>query len=77
MAIDDELFGGEVLGTVDDVEEAEFDGVGHRDAEVEIPRRVESGRLRVESQRALTLDPSPIGWESCRVTGLHRPRRKT
>ena len=36
LAIGDELFGSEVrvLGTVDDVEEAEFDGVGHGDAEV-------------------------------------------
>ena len=39
LAIGDELFGGEVrvFGAVDDVEEAEFDGVGHGDAEVEIP----------------------------------------
>ena len=39
LAIGDELFGGEVriFGAVDDVEEAEFDSVGHGDAEVEIP----------------------------------------
>ena len=38
-AIGDELFGSEVrvLSAVDDVEEAEFDGVGHGDAEVQIP----------------------------------------
>ena len=40
LAIGDELFGGEVriFGAVDDVEEAEFDSVGHGDAEVQIPR---------------------------------------
>ena len=45
MAIGNELFGGElrVFGAVDDVEEAEFDGVGHGDAEVEIPRTGGSG----------------------------------
>ena len=44
LAIGNELFGGEVrvFGAVDDVEEAEFDGVGHGDAEVQIPRRMEN-----------------------------------
>ena len=39
LAIGNELFGGEVriFGAIDDIEEAEFDGVGHGDAEVEIP----------------------------------------
>jgi len=38
-AVGDELFGGEVflLGAVDDGEEAEIEGVGEGDAEVEIP----------------------------------------
>ena len=41
LAIGNELCGGEVrvFGAVDDVEEAEFDGVGHGDAEVEVPGR--------------------------------------
>ncbi len=40
-AIGEELRGrdGSVAGAVDDIEEAEFDGVGHGDAEVEIPGR--------------------------------------
>ena len=40
-AVGDELFRSEmhVFGAVDDVEEAEFDGVGHGDAEVEVPGR--------------------------------------
>ena len=44
MAIDDELFGGEVrvFGAVDDVEEAEFDGIGDGDTVVEIPWGVDS-----------------------------------
>jgi hypothetical protein len=34
------LLGGEVgaFGAVDDVEETEFDGVGHGDTEVEVPK---------------------------------------
>ena len=41
-AVGDEFFGSEirVFGAVDDVEEAEFDGVGHGDAEEQVPRRV-------------------------------------
>ena len=51
MAIGNELLGGEVrvFGAVDDVEEAEFDGVRHGDAEVEIPGRVERGASERES----------------------------
>lgn len=47
-AIGEELRGSEigVGGAIDDVEQAEFDGVGHGDAEVEIPGA--GGRLRVE-----------------------------
>jgi hypothetical protein len=39
-AIGDELIGGQggIAGAVDDVEEAELDGVGDGDAEVEVPR---------------------------------------
>ena len=39
LAIGDELFRGEAraFGAVDDIEEAEFDGVGHGDLEIEIP----------------------------------------
>ena len=46
LAIGDELFGGEVriFGAIDDIEEAEFDGVGHCDAEIQIPRRMENWR---------------------------------
>ena len=38
-AISEELFSGEMgaLGAVDDIEETEFDGVGHGDAVVEVP----------------------------------------
>ena len=41
LAIGEELFGGELgsTGAVDDVKEAEFEGVGHGDTEVEVPRR--------------------------------------
>src|SRR5882762_6282371 len=40
LAIGNELFGGEVriFGAVDDVEEAEFDGIGHGNAEIQVPR---------------------------------------
>ena len=40
-AVGDELFRSEmrVFGAVDDVEEAEFDGVGHGDAEEQVPGR--------------------------------------
>ena len=39
LAIGDELIRGEIgaFGAVDDVEEAEFDGVGHGDFEIQIP----------------------------------------
>ena len=39
LAIGDELIGSEVraFSAVDDVEEAEFDGVGHGDAQIQIP----------------------------------------
>ena len=44
LAIANELFGGEVriFGAIDDIEEAEFDGVGHGDAEIQIPRGMEN-----------------------------------
>jgi len=43
-AVGEELFRGKALslGPVNHVEEAEFDGVGEGDAEVEVPRRVDS-----------------------------------
>ena len=39
LAIGDKLLGGEVgvPGLVDDIEQAEFDGVGHGDPEIQIP----------------------------------------
>jgi len=39
LAVGDKLLGCEVaaFGAVDDVEEAQFDGVGHGDAEIQIP----------------------------------------
>ena len=45
-AIGNELVGSElgVAGAVDDIEEAEFDGVGDGDAEVEVPGRGRRGR---------------------------------
>ncbi len=52
-AVGEELGGGEVgaLAAVNDVEEAEFDGVGHGDAEVEVP-----GAGRIFDFRLLILD---------------------
>ena len=40
LAIGDKLIGSEVgaLGAVDDVEEAQFNGVGHGDLEIQVPR---------------------------------------
>ena len=42
LAIGDELFVGErgAFGAVDDLDEAEFYGVGHGDAEVEVPKGI-------------------------------------
>ena len=43
LAIGDELIGCKVSasGAVDDVEKAEFDGVGHGDLEIQVPRGVD------------------------------------
>ena len=60
MAIGNELFGGEVriFGAVDDVEEAEFDGVGHGDAEVQIPGRMENW----SGGAVLEMDDGLVDW---------------
>ncbi len=62
-AIGDELVSGEarVLGVVDDVEEAEFNGIGHGDAEVEVP----GGTLG----RTLNLELRTLNFELRRVGG--------
>src|SRR5439155_14696762 len=80
LAISEELGAAKLsaASAVDDVHEAELNGVGHGDAEVNVPRRIESRWLRVEGQGALTLDPSPIRWERgtvCRILGAGRGTR--